>query len=47
MYLPFDMKKISLDINQWQWVVDCVRQPKKSNEQFDLPARGGKFELDL
>jgi len=29
MYLPFDMKKISLDIDQWQWDVDCVRQPKK------------------
>ena len=40
-------EKISLDNDQWQWVVDCVRQPKKSNEQFDLPVRGGKFELDL
>jgi hypothetical protein len=47
MYLPFGMKKISLDNDQWQWVVDCVWQPKKSNEQFDLPVRGGKFELDL
>ena len=33
-------EKISLDNDQWQWVVDCVRQPKKSNEQFDLPVRG-------
>jgi hypothetical protein len=40
-------KKISLDIDQWQRVVDCIRQPKKSNEQFDLPVRGSKFELDL
>jgi hypothetical protein len=40
-------KKNSLDNDQWQWVVDCIRQPKKSNEQFDLPVRGGKFELDL
>jgi hypothetical protein len=47
MYLPFGMKKISLDNDQWQWVVDCVWQPKKSNEQFDLPVRGGMFELDL
>ena len=30
MYLPFDMEKISLDIDQWQRVVDCVRQPKKA-----------------
>jgi hypothetical protein len=24
------VKKISLDIDQWQWDVDCVRQPKKT-----------------
>ncbi len=40
-------EKISLDNNQRQWVVNCIRQSKKSNEQFDLPAQGGKFELDL
>ena len=30
-------EKISLDIDQRQRVVDCIRQPKKSNEQFELP----------
>jgi hypothetical protein len=39
--------KISLDNDQWQWVVDCNRQPKKNNEQFDLSLEGANLNSFL
>jgi hypothetical protein len=41
----FSYEKISLGNNERQWVVDCVRQPRKNNGQFDLPCEGGKSEI--
>ena len=38
-------EKISLGNDERQWVVDCVRQPRKNNGQFDLPCEGGKSEI--
>jgi len=38
-------EKISLSNDERQWVVDCVRQPRKNNAQFDLPFEGGKSEI--
>ena len=38
-------EKISLDNNQRQWVVDCVRQPKKAMSNLTCPIWGGKFEF--
>ncbi len=37
--------KISLNNDERQLVVDCVRQPRKNNGQFDFPRKGGKFEI--
>ena len=41
----FWYEKNSLDNTERQWVVDDLRQPKKSNEQFDLPRQEGKFKF--
>ena len=41
----FWYEKISLDNDERRWVVDCVRQSKKDNGQFDLPCEGGKSEI--
>jgi len=38
-------ERISLGDNERQWVVNCVRQSKKDNDQFDLPCEGGKSEI--
>ena len=42
----FNVKKISLDYDERQWVVDCVRQPRKKTMSNSSPLiRGGKFEF--
>ena len=37
-------EKISLDNDERPWIVDCIRQSKKSNEHSSCLIRGGKFE---
>ncbi len=41
----FSYEKISLGNDESRWVVECVRQPRKNNGQFDLPCEGGKSEI--
>jgi hypothetical protein len=41
----FSYEKISLGNDERQWVVDCVRQPRKNNGQFNLPCEGRKSEI--
>jgi len=41
----FWYEKISLDNDERWWVVECVRQSKKDNGQFDLPHEGGKSKI--
>jgi hypothetical protein len=47
MNVPFDMKKLALITINGKGLSIAFGNPKKNNEQFDLPVRGGKFELDL